>query len=672
MTISDSRFFCALMTLAMFFASPVSGQQEEKPPKFTEAIEVTSRRSPEPVVNAPVSISVVDQAQIAASPADNSADLLRGGTGLNVMQASARDVGVRARGATGVAEHRQLTLLDGRSIYLDFYSVVLWDLLPVGTDEIKQIEVLRGPGSAVWGPNALSGVINVRTKTPREMKGGSVRIGVGEIGTRTAAIHWAEASDMFSYKVSTSYFAQDAWKRDDLLPDGTPVPQAYRFKNEGTQQPRADLRFDWGAENAPFWSYKSGYGGTSGIFHSRLGPFRIEPGTGLAYAEVAHSSNAVDARVYWNRLRGDAPNLVNGVDFKFGMDAIAGDITARRPVGSKHFFVYGANVRHTGFDLSIAPGGQPSNEAGGFVEDTVIVSPRAMITAAAAVDYFQGIGTTISPRIGAMFNIDPNQSFRLAYSRAHRAPSFVDHYLSTTIPNTIPLSRSQDFVFMTAAEGNKDLSREMSSAIEAGYTARLGRRAVLTAAIYRNDVTQNIVFVPTEFYSPSDPPAGWPAPPAAVPRLTLPKTFSFINLGRVRDQGAELSWDMNWSATLSTRAAYTYQQTPRVFDDGPRTLTVNQPPHHQASLLANLRRPRWFGSAGATYTDKAFWADVLYEPFWGYSDRFLLVNGAFGVHAGPRTDIVLKATNLLDRPVKQHAFGDTIRRKTTIELQYRF
>src|SRR5437660_8680008 len=111
-----SRFFCAVMTVAILGALPVCAQQEEKPPKFTDAIEVTSRRNPEPVVNAPVSISVVDQAQIAASPADNAADLLRGSVGLNVMQTSARDVGVRARGATGVAEHRQLTLFDGRPI----------------------------------------------------------------------------------------------------------------------------------------------------------------------------------------------------------------------------------------------------------------------------------------------------------------------------------------------------------------------------------------------------------------------------------------------------------------------------------------------------------------------------------------------------------------------------
>src|SRR5713101_6004072 len=203
------------VTLLLLLASPALGQpqpakqdekQETNPPKFAETVEVTASRNEESISEAPVSISVVGQGQIEASPADNYADLLRGVPGLNVVQTSARDVGIRSRGSSGVAEHRQLTLLDGRSIYLDFYGVVLWDFLPINLDEIRQIEILRGPGSALWGPNALSGVINVRTKSPRELKGGSLMVAGGEIGTRAFSLRWAEAFDRMSYKASASYF----------------------------------------------------------------------------------------------------------------------------------------------------------------------------------------------------------------------------------------------------------------------------------------------------------------------------------------------------------------------------------------------------------------------------------------------------------------------------------
>ena len=84
-------------------------------------------------------------------------------------QVSARDVNLNSRGATGTLNTSQLALVDGRSIYLDFYGMVMWDFVPTNPLEIKQIEVIRGPASAVWGANAMSGVVNVITRTPREL-----------------------------------------------------------------------------------------------------------------------------------------------------------------------------------------------------------------------------------------------------------------------------------------------------------------------------------------------------------------------------------------------------------------------------------------------------------------------------------------------------------------------
>ena len=95
------------------------------------------------------------------------------------------------RGATGRNARSTLALLDGRSIYQDYFGMVLWDLLPVGLDDVKQVEVARGPGSAIWGANALTGAINIITKSPREMLGTRATVGIGERDTREAAISHA-------------------------------------------------------------------------------------------------------------------------------------------------------------------------------------------------------------------------------------------------------------------------------------------------------------------------------------------------------------------------------------------------------------------------------------------------------------------------------------------------
>ena len=99
--------------------------------------------------------------------------------GLNITQVSARDINITTRGSTGTLATGQLALLDGRSLYQDFFGFVMWDLLPVNLNEVKQIEVIRGPASAVWGANAFNGVVNVITKSPREMQGSSAVLGFG-------------------------------------------------------------------------------------------------------------------------------------------------------------------------------------------------------------------------------------------------------------------------------------------------------------------------------------------------------------------------------------------------------------------------------------------------------------------------------------------------------------
>ena len=81
-----------------------------------------------------------------AEPSQDYAGLFRAVPGVNVTQTSARDLNITSRGATGTLSTTQLALIDGRSVYLDFFGFVGWDFLPVNFAEIKQVEVIRGPG----------------------------------------------------------------------------------------------------------------------------------------------------------------------------------------------------------------------------------------------------------------------------------------------------------------------------------------------------------------------------------------------------------------------------------------------------------------------------------------------------------------------------------------------
>jgi outer membrane receptor protein involved in Fe transport len=153
--------------------------EQEEPPVYTEAVVVTASKVEQQIVNAPATVSVITSDTIQSSPSNNFAELLRSVPGMNITQTSARDYNLNMRGATSTLSTSQLAVLDSRSLYLDFFGFIAWDLVPVNTFELKQIEVIRGPASAVWGANALSGVVNFISKTPRELNSNNLSINFG-------------------------------------------------------------------------------------------------------------------------------------------------------------------------------------------------------------------------------------------------------------------------------------------------------------------------------------------------------------------------------------------------------------------------------------------------------------------------------------------------------------
>src|SRR5205823_2195379 len=199
-----------------------------------DIVVVTASRREEQLLNAPATMTVLTEDLLAAAPGQSVTDLLRLVPGLNTIQTSARDVNVTSRGATSTLSDSMLVLLDGRSIYQDFFGSVLWDFLPVDSTEIKQIEVIRGPASAVWGANAMTGVVNVVTKTPREMLGTSLSIRFGQFDRSpsggqfdggglfsVSATHAHATNDRLAYKISAGLLAQEPFLRPTGVVPGT-------------------------------------------------------------------------------------------------------------------------------------------------------------------------------------------------------------------------------------------------------------------------------------------------------------------------------------------------------------------------------------------------------------------------------------------------------------------
>ena len=682
--------------------NPQPASQGDQAPAFEEQVVVTASRVEEQLVNAPAAVSVINSSTIQNSPATNIGDLLRSVPGVNVTQVSARDVNVNTRGATSTLATSQLALVDGRSIYLDFYGMVMWDFIPSNPREIKRIEVIRGPASAVWGANAMSGVVNVITKTPRELAAEaaeSLTIGVGGFQRSAQGVerdagslfyingsHAQAVSDKVAYKISAGFFTQDALPRPvGTIPNSfnTPYPD---YTNQGTTQPKFDARVDYSLADSATLTFNGGVSGTDGIIHTGIGPFDIDSGSYLSYFSGKYQKGARHVTFFTNILTADSTNLLSrgptGAFLPLTFNTKTFDVEAgdSRAIGTHHALTFGGNFRHNTFDVSLAPNGDDRNEGGAFVQDEVFLGPYVRWVVGGRVDKFSSIQDAVfSPRTSLVLKPDANNSIRVSFNQAFRAPSYINNNLQTSVLNEVNLSPISPilsrFIFPVAAVGNPDLKQESLTAYEVGYTGVLHKRATVTASVYWNKTKDGIFFTPVTFYGPSNPPPTWPAfiPPFVLGLLPvpLPSSYTYRNLGEVKDKGFELGVEAAATRDINVFVNYSYQADPVIVGFDPRE--ANSPANNRFNAGFNVSHGRFLGNLNMNYSGSAYWQDVLDLRYAGTTDAYTLWNGAFGVRwAGEKVVTSLKITNIGNSEVQQHIFGDVLRRQIVGEVRFGF
>ena len=140
-------------------------------------VEVTTvSKQPEEVWQTAAAVFVVTQDDIRRSGATSIPELLRLVPGVDVAlgQSGSWDVGIR--GFNSGFSKDILVLIDGRSVYTPLFEGVYWDVQDLVFDDIERIEVIRGPGGTIWGPNAVNGVINIITRKAAETQGAMVHL----------------------------------------------------------------------------------------------------------------------------------------------------------------------------------------------------------------------------------------------------------------------------------------------------------------------------------------------------------------------------------------------------------------------------------------------------------------------------------------------------------------
>lgn len=443
--------------------------------------------------DAPASIYVIDHDRIVRSGALTLPDMLRLAPNLQVYQSSPSDWVVTARGLDGFPpaqsySNKLLVLIDGRSVYSPLYSGIAWDTLYVLPADIDRIEVISGPAGALWGANAVNGVINIITRSARETQGGFVDLGAGNYGSAAALQYGGSLGSRAWYRVYARDFYQSSFRNS-----------AGEDAHDGWSMPQAGFRIDWDAGAADSLTLQGdGFSGREGEA-GRTG-YRTAGANVLARWQHAFDDGShFQLQAYYDNGRSwNAPTsgnvTLNTWDIEAQSDFRLGD-------RQRITWGVGDRVYHYRLDPSIRsdasllwnPSVNTQNLANAFVQDQLGLGARTQLTLGLKGERDPYSGVSWMPSVRLAYKAGDDTLLWAAASRAVRTPTAFDVSVME-IQNT----PHGPFDFLN---GNPDYRREKLTAYEAGLRTQWATRATLSVSVYYNvyDDLRTIEFSPTLF-----------------------------------------------------------------------------------------------------------------------------------------------------------------------------
>ena len=418
-----------MLTIMLVTQAPLPGYTEELSTKSNqvpitelelikeeETVSIASRYE-QPISQAPSNVYVITDEDIRHSGATDLPTVLRRVPGLEVMQTNGAEYNVSARGNNQRSANKLLVMVDGRSIYVDSQGLVFWKAIPVTLPEIKRIEVLKGPASVLYGFNAFDGIINIITKSPKEMKGTTMQFGGGELGTISSAAVHAGTAGKLGYRLSIGHDQNQQWQGQDSL--------AFR-----SNKFNAHAEYALSQESKLLVS-----GGLTDVnrFDGLLSSLtKGDTRFSQSYANVAYERPNFFIRSYWYQVNSTvnfAPNPILAGLIRLvtpGGSSIADgvgntyNIEAQHTVelGTVNRMTYGVNYRLNNASSTFYSQFGVENRLGFYLQDEWRATQKLTMVAGARYDLDTFIHPTISPRVSLLYTVVPDHTLHVPFQSA--------------------------------------------------------------------------------------------------------------------------------------------------------------------------------------------------------------------------------------------------------------
>jgi iron complex outermembrane receptor protein len=545
----------------------------------------TVSKQPVKIARTPAAIYVLTQEDIRRSGATSIPEALRLVPGVEVSRIDSDKWSVGVRGLESRLSRSVLVLIDGRSVYTPLFAGVYWEVQDTLLQDIDRIEVIRGPGGTIWGPNAVNGVINIITKSAKDTQGALVSAGGGSVDQGSVDVRYGSGNGKnFNYRIYGKGFARGS----EFHPDRTQFDD-WRMGQGG-------FRADWDSHTRDRFTVQGDfYHGDAGervniSTYSSPYTITVEQNAELSggnilgrWERALNGGSGIQLQAYYDRT--------NRHDVNFGenRDTFDIDFLHHLTLPGRQAFVWGLGARVSAADfIQVVPTvlfapHRTDQIYSAFIEDEIaIVDNKLWLTLGSKFLHNNYTGFEIQPTARLLWNPNPRQTLWAAVTRAVRTPSRLEEDLQVSgVVSTSPL-------IFARAIGDGHFTSERLIGYEAGYRTLVAPKLYLDVASFYNHYTHIESLEPgTPFIETSPPPSHLVAP-------------LFLRNGvRGNTSGIEIGPDWKPAHWWRVQASYSYlhmvlRDRPGSLDASTARTAEGSSPEHEVTIQSFVDLPRNF------------------------------------------------------------------------------
>ncbi len=606
---------------------------------------VTASRKAQAVQDVAAAVFVITRDDIERAGAASVPEALRLAPGVQVARLSSGRWAVSVRGFNSRFANKLLVLIDGRSVYSPLFSGVVWEMESTVLEDIDRIEVIRGPGAALWGANAVNGVINILTRKASDTQGSLVALSAGTVARGGLVLRHGGSLSDGHYRLWAKTESQRGY--DDA--QGMAGRDAWRASSAGF---RTDLALRSGDAITLSGSVASSEAGDRWREASLLSP------TGFAVSGFVQRTDAAHLLARYSWLGSDGSETVLQGNLAKTRVHVSDRITEHRTTADLDLqqrprlaglqdLVWGATARVSDDVIASSSGGMlflPSKRrfslASVFVNDEITLLPetlRATLGARLEHNSFTGLEPQAHARLA--WTPNPTQTWWAALSRAVRTPSRAEPDAQVDLAVTPANPPVPAVLLRKSANAGSDQQAETVTAFELGYRQQVDARLAIDLTVFRNRYQQLL--------------AGTLGDQALVlnPVPHVVQSVQLDNNQAGRTHGLEMVLD--WRATRAWRVQAAFSTLRASFDAGsadPVAVSTavsraNSAPRQQWSLRSTLA----LGQAGELDARLRHVSGVQQgDPLVPAIPAYTAFDLRYAVRPMPGLTLSLSGENLLD------------------------